>query len=106
MAHNNLKDAVSECIAKWALMYLESNGKFKFAIVFLDYDEVANKVMDYDGYLMSSKKSDNHWEFLVTYDKFQDVFINITFEPSNDIYTVTLYKKGQLIDSCSVTVDI
>ena len=53
MTHNNLKDAVSECIAKWALMYLEANGKFKFAITFLDYDEVANKVVDYDGYLMS-----------------------------------------------------
>ena len=106
MAHNNLKDAVSECIAKWALMYLETNGKFKFDMIFLDYDEVANKVMDYDGYLMSSKKDSNHWEFIVTYERFQDIFINVAFNPENRLYTITLYKRGQLIDSVTVSVDI
>ena len=106
MTHNNLKDAVSECIAKWALMYLETNGKFKFDMVFLDYDEVANKVVDYDGYLMSSKKDSNHWEFIVTYERFQDIFINITFNPEIRLYTITLYKRGQLIDSVTVSVDI
>ena len=106
MAHNNLKDAVSECIAKWALMYLETNGKFKFDMIFLDYDEVANKVVDYDGYLMSSKKDSNHWEFIVTYERFQDIFINIAFNPENRLYTITLYKRGQLIDSVTVSVDI
>ena len=106
MTHNNLKDAVSECIAKWALMYLETNGKFKFDIIFLDYDEVANRVVDYDGYLMSSKKDSNHWEFIVTYERFQDIFINIAFNPENELYTITLYKRGQLIDSVTVSVDI
>ena len=106
MAHNNLKDAVSECIAKWALMYLETNGKFKFDMIFLDYDEVANKVVDYDGYLMSSKKDSNRWEFIVTYERFQDIFINIAFNPENRLYTITLYKRGQLIDSVIVSVDI
>ena len=106
MIHNNLKDAVSECIAKWALMYLETNGKFKFDMIFLDYDEVANKVVDYDGYLMSSKKDSNHWEFIVTYERFQDIFINISFNPENELYTITLYKRGQLIDSVTVSVDI
>ena len=106
MTHNNLKDAVSECIAKWALMYLEANGKFKFDMIFLDYDEVANKVVDYDGYLMSSKKDSNHWEFIVTYERFQDIFINIAFNPKNRLYTITLYKRGQLIDSVTVSVDI
>ena len=106
MTHNNLKDAVSECIAKWALMYLETNGKFKFDMIFLDYDEVANKVVDYDGYLMSSKKDSNHWEFIVTYERFQDIFINIAFNPENRLYTITLYKRGQLIDSVTVSVDI
>ena len=106
MTHNNLKDAVSECIAKWALMYLETNGKFKFDMIFLDYDEVANKVVDYDGYLMSSKKDSNHWEFIVTYERFQDIFINIAFNPKNRLYTITLYKIGQLIDSVTVSVDI
>ena len=106
MTHNNLKDAVSECIAKWALMYLETNGKFKFDMIFLDYDEVANKVVDYDGYLMSSKKDSNHWEFIVTYERFQDIFINISFNPENELYTITLYKRGQLIDSVTVSVDI
>ena len=106
MTHNNLKDAVSECIAKWALMYLETNGKFKFDMIFLDYDEVANKVVDYDGYLMSSKKDSNHWEFIVTYERFQDIFINIAFNQKNRLYTITLYKRGQLIDSVTVSVDI
>ena len=106
MTHNNLKDAVSECIAKWALMYLETNGKFKFDMIFLDYDEVANKVVDYDGYLMSSKKDSNHWEFIVTYERFQDIFINVAFNPENRLYTITLYKRGQLIDSVTVSVDI
>ena len=106
MTHNNLKDAVSECIAKWALMYLETNGKFKFDMIFLDYDEVANKVVDYDGYLMSSKKDPNHWEFIVTYERFQDIFINVAFNPENRLYTITLYKKGQLIDGVTVSVDI
>ena len=106
MTHNNLKDAVSECIAKWALMYLEANGKFKFDMIFLDYDEVANKVVDYDGYLMSSKKDSNHWEFIVTYERFQDIFINVAFNPENRLYTITLYKRGQLIDSVTVSVDI
>ena len=106
MTHNNLKDAVSECIAKWALMYLETNGKFKCAITFLDYDGVANKVVDYDGYLMSSKKDSNHWEFIVTYERFQDIFINVVFNPENELYTITLYKKGQLIDGVTVSVDI
>ena len=106
MTHNNLKDAVSECIAKWALMYLETNGKFKFDMIFLDYDEVANKVVDYDGYLMSSKKDSNHWEFIVTYERFQDIFINVVFNPENELYTITLYKKGQLIDGVTVSVDI
>ena len=106
MAHNNLKDAVSECIAKWALMYLETNGKFKFDMIFLDYDEVANKVVDYDGYLMSSKKDSKHWEFIVTYERFQDIFINVVFNPENELYTITLYKRGQLIDSVTVSVDI
>ena len=106
MTHNNLKDAVSECIAKWALMYLETNGKFKFDMIFLDYDEVANKVVDYDGYLMSSKKDSNHWEFIVTYERFQDIFINVAFNPENRLYTITLYKRGQFIDSVTVSVDI
>ena len=106
MTHNNLKDAVSECIAKWALMYLETNGKFKFDMIFLDYDEVANKVVDYDGYLMSSKKGENLWEFIVTYERFQYIFINISFNPENRLYTITLYKRGQLIDSVAVSVDI
>ena len=106
MAHKNLKDAVSGCIAKWALMYLEANGKFKFAITFLDYDEVANKGVDYDGYLMSSKKDSNHWEFIVTYERFQDIFINVAFNPESKLYTITLYKRGQLIDSVTVSVDI
>ena len=106
MTHNNLKDAVSECIAKWALMYLETNGKFKFDMIFLDYDEVANRVVDYDGYLMSSKKDSNHWEFIVTYERFQDIFINVAFNPENRLYTITLYKKGQLIDGVTVSVDI
>ena len=106
MAHNNLKDAVSECIAKWALMYLETNGKFKFDLIFLDYDEVANKVVDYDGYLMSSKKDSNHWEFIVTYERFQDIFINVAFNPESELYVITLYKKCQFIDSVTVSVDI
>ena len=106
MAYDKMKDAVSECIAKWALMYLETNGKFKFDMIFLDYDEVANKVVDYDGYLMSSKKGENLWEFIVTYERFQDIFINISFNPENELYTITLYKKGQLIDSVTVSVDI
>ena len=105
MAHN-IKDAVSECIAKWSLMYLETNGKFKFDMIFLDYDEVANKVVDYDGYLMSSKKDSNHWEFIVTYERFQDIFINVAFNPENRLYTITLYKRCQLIDSVTVSVDI
>ena len=106
MAYDKMKDTIAECVAKWALMYLEANGKFKFAITFLDYDEVANKVVDYDGYLMSSKKGENHWEFIVTYERFQDIFINISFNPENELYTITLYKKGQLIDSVTVSVDI
>ena len=106
MTHNNLKDAVSECVAKWALMYLETNGKFKFDMIFLDYDEVANKVVDYDGYLMSSKKGENLWEFIVTYERFQDIFINIIFNPENELYTITLHKKGQPIAGVTVSVDI
>ena len=106
MAYDKMKDTIAECVAKWALMYLEANGKFKFAITFLDYDEVANKVVDYDGYLMSSKKGNDHWEFIVTYERFQDIFINITFNPENELYTITLYKKGQLIDGVTVSVDI
>ena len=106
MTHNNLKDAVSECIAKWALMYLEAKGKFRFPMVILDYDEVANKVVDYDGYLMSSKKGENLWEFVVTYDKFHDVFISVSFDSSSETYSITLYQKGQLIDSIAVSVDI
>ena len=51
-------------------------------------------------------KDSNHWEFIVTYERFQDIFINISFNPENELYTITLYKKGQLIDGVTVSVDI